>query len=134
MTLLGLYPVSKCQSAASTKATEAAAASATVLLCHSAVPDHSPHPWEKSIKAHMRTPSQNRPSASSEASQVTQNKASKQQNSQQWGSSGGCSLCEAWLLSSWECTVTQGWQRQLLLSSPSFRKNYISSTFQNILG
>lgn len=125
LTLLGLHSLSANVRvlAASTKATEAAAASATVLLCPSAIPHHPLPPWEN--KAHMSTPCQNRLSASSEASLVRQNKASRQQNSQQWSSSGGCSLCEARLLSSWECTVTLGRQRQLLLSSPSFTKNYI---------
>lgn len=50
------------------------------------------------------------------------------------GSSGGCSLWEAKLLSGWEYTVTLGRQRQLLLSYPSFRKNYISDTFRNMFG
>lgn len=45
---------SKCHraSAPSTKATEAAAASATVLLCPSATPDHPLCYWEKSPQTH----------------------------------------------------------------------------------
>lgn len=88
--------VSKCHRALATptKPTEAAAASATVLLFSSAIPDHPLHPWEKSPKAHMSRSSQNRISAGSKASWVRLKKASRQQNYQQWSPSGVFSLCE----------------------------------------